>query len=120
MNNTNTEAKTATKGGSVSLTADLHNIKRASDHLRMDLVEYGEFDILQKVANLGATLSCLTLSIRKAQGGDLEDIQELDIDYFINELCELPIFVESLTKVMGSVVYLTRTIERETAEKKGK
>lgn len=119
MTNTNTEAKTATNGGSVSTTADyrLTNIKMACDHLRMDLVEYGEFDILQKAANLGATLSCLTLSIRKAQGGDLEDIQELDIDYFINELCELSIFVESLTKVMGSVVYLTRTIERETAEK---
>lgn len=117
MTNTNqTEAKTATNGGSVSPTA-LTNIKMACDHLRMDLGKYGEFDILQKVANLGATLSCLTLSIRKAQGGDLEDIQELDIDYFINELCELPIFVESLTKVMGNVVYLTRTIERETAEK---
>lgn len=116
MQTNQTEAKTATKGGSVSLTADLHNIKMACDHLRMDLVEYDAIGIIQKVVYIGASLSCLVMAVRKAQGGDLEDIQELDIDGFINELCELPIFMESLTKVMGSVVYLTRTIERATAK----
>lgn len=118
MNNTNTEAKTATNGGSVSTTENnqLHYIEQASDRLRMDLVDYGGFDIIEKVASLGASLSFLTLAVRKAQGGDLEDIQEANIDYLINELCELPNFIESLTKVMGSVEYLNNVIDQETAK----
>lgn len=116
MQTNQTEAKTATKGGSVSLTADLNNIKMACDHLCMNLVECGEIGIIQKVAYMGASLSCLVMAIRKAQNGNPDDLNELNLDQFINDLCELPIFVESLTKVMGSVVYLTRTIERETAK----
>lgn len=114
MNNpTNTEAKTAKNGGSVSATANLHTIKRASDLLCFELLEYGEIGIIERVANLGALLSCLTLAVRKAQGGNLEDLKVLKIDSFIDELCRLPYFIESLTKIVGAVSHLQRTIERE-------
>lgn len=116
MQTNQTEAKTATKGGSVSLTADLHNIKMACDHLRMDLVEYGAIGIIQKVAYIGASLSCLVMAVRKAQNGSPSDLNELNLDQFINDLCELPIFIESLTKVVGSVSQLNNVIERATAK----
>lgn len=119
MNNINIEAKTAKNGGSVSTTANnqLNNIKRASDHLRMDLVDFGEFGIIERVAETGAMLSALTLAVRQAlQTGNIEELAELNIDSFITTVCELPIFIESLAKVMGSVSYLTHTIEQNTAE----
>ena len=119
MQTNQTEAKTATNGGSVSTTANnqLNNIKRASDHLRMNLVDYGEFGIIERVAENGAMLSALTLAVRQAlQTGNIEELAELNIDSFITTVCELPIFIESLTKVMGSVSYLTHTIEQNTAE----
>lgn len=120
MHNTTTEAKTATKCGSVSTTADLNNklsnIRRASDRLQFELLEYGEFGILQKVANMGATLSCLVMAVRKAQNGTPDDLNELNLDQLINDLCELPIFIESLTKVVGGVAHLNNVIERETTK----
>lgn len=120
MRNTTTEAKTATNGGSVSTTADLNNklsnIRRAYDLLQFELLEYGEFGILQKVANMGASLSCLVMAVRQAQNGKTDDLNELNLDQLIDNLCELPIFIESLTKVVGGVAHLNNVIERETAE----
>lgn len=119
MQTNQTEAKTATNGGSVSTTADLNNklsnIRRASDLLQFELLEYGEFGILQKVAYLGASLSCLVMAVRKAQNSNTDDLNELNIDQLINDLCELPIFIESLTKVVGGVAHLNNMIKRETS-----
>lgn len=114
--NPNTEAKTAKNGGSVSLTANLNIIKSASELLRSALIEYGEFGIIEKTASLGASLSCLTMAVRKAQGGNLNELEELNIDHLTDELCELPIFIASLARVMGSVDYLQHAISREIAE----
>jgi len=118
MNNTNTEAKTASMCGSVSTAANyqLHYIKQASDRLRYDLLDFGEFEIIEKVASLGALLSHLTLAVRQAQGGNIQEVEEIDTDRLIDELCELPIFIESLTKVIGAVSYLNNVIEQETAK----
>lgn len=106
------EAKTAKMGGKTA-NNQLNNIKRAADLLRSDLVDYGTLGIIERVARLGACLSCLTLEIRKAiQLSSLTELSELNIDGLISEVVELPSFIESLTKVMGSIEYLNKAIER--------
>lgn len=115
MQTNQTEAKTAKMGGKTA-NNQLNIIKNASELLRSALLEYGEFGIIEKTASLGASLSCLTLAVRKAQGGNLNELEELNIDHLINELCELPIFIASLARVMGSVDYLQHAISREIAE----
>lgn len=109
MQTNQTEAKTATKGGSVSLTADnqLNNIRRAAERLQEDLIGCEPLSIIERVATLGASLSILTLSIQRG------DTAELNLPKFVGEVMELPQFIEDLTKVVGDIQYLIHTIERK-------
>lgn len=109
MQTNQTEAKTATKGGSVSPTANnqLNNIRRAAERLQEDLIGCEPLSIIERVATLGASLSILTLSIQRG------DTAELNLPKFIDDIMELPQFIEDLTKVVGDIQYLIHTIERK-------
>lgn len=114
MTNTNTEAKTATNGGSVSTTATLNNklaiIRRASERLQEDMIGCDGLTIIERVSTLGASLSFLTLSIQRGE------VEAINLPKFIGDVMELPQFIEDLCKVVGDVQSLIHTIELSTAE----
>lgn len=114
MNNTNTEAKTASMCGSVSTTADLNNkleiIRRASERLQEDMTGCDGLAIIERVTALGASLSFLTLSLQRGE------VEAINLPKFIGEVMELPQFVDDLCKVVGDLQFLLHTIDRETTK----